>query len=278
LQSDTKEQETIRHYLLGQATQEDSSSLEERLLRDSALFQALLIAEDELIDQYLSEKLTPAERQRFETHFLIAPERQRKLHFGRALHKYVNYAATSEPLEQYSAENVSDEKPDIAKPPPKRGLFSFLPFSNPIVSYSLAAAMLLIVGGVSWVVFNNWRRQAPQQPGNVYVVTLTPGQTRDLGSDHTRIEVPGNAGVVQLQLEVPTDRYQSYRATLLRLDDGESVTINDLKFSDLESRRIVPLRLPARLLIRGDYVLKLSGLSSAGQNEDLASYSFRVIK
>jgi hypothetical protein len=276
LQSDYKEHETIRHYLLGQATQENSSSLEERLLTDSALFQALLIVEDELVDQYLSDKLTPAERQSFETHFLIPPERQRKLRFGRALHKYVNFAAASEALEQDSGENVSDGKPDVAQPPPKRGFFSFLPFSNPAVSYSLAAAMLLIVAGISWVVFNNWRQQAPHQPENVYVVTLTPGLTRDSG-ELKRLSVPADTDTVQLRLELPSTRFLSYRAEVVDVAGKLILLEDEIKSADT-SPKFVELNIRHQLLAPGDYQVKVSGRLSGGGSESIGSYPFRVTR
>ena len=177
----SKEQEIIREYLLGQTPQEDSSRVEDALLTDGMFYEELLIAEDELIDQYLTNELSPAEQQNFETRFLAGGERQQKLRFARALHKYLDFAAASEPEESRAADSLSDEEPAVAKPPAKRNFFSFLPSTSPILSYSLAAATLLIVGGLSWVIFNNWRQQTTHQPGNVYVVTLTPGLTRDSG-------------------------------------------------------------------------------------------------
>lgn len=279
MNSDYKDTGTIRVYLLNQATQEYSSWLEEQIFTDDTLFQELLVAEDELIDQYLRDELTPTERQSFETHFLAAPERRQKLRFSRALRKYVDCAGASEVEETEVAENVSVREPDLRRPTAKKDFFSFLPFKNPIVSSSFAAAMLLIVGGLSLVAYNNWRQQTPQQPGNIYVATLTPGLTRDLGGGQSRIEIPPNAGVVELQLEVGSNPYQSYRATLRPADSGaENLTINDLKSADLDGRHIVSLKLPARLFARGDYDLKLSGLDSAGEAEDLGSYTFRVVK
>jgi hypothetical protein len=278
LKSDHKEQETIRLYLLGETTPEASSWLEEQLLADGDLFQELLIAEDELVDRYVRDELTPNERQGFETHFLLAPERQRKLRFGQTLQKYVNLAGTSETLAEDAAENVSDEKPDVAKPPPKRGIFSLLPFSNPIVSYSLAAAMLLIAVGVSWVVFNNWRQRTPQRPGNVYVVTLTPGQTRDDSSGLKRVIVQGPTDGVQLQLMVPTGENQKYKVELQTSEGRNIFTQENLEAEVRDGSRQVVITVPARLLAVGDYQVSLGGLDRLGQTEPLGKYFFRVVR
>jgi hypothetical protein len=275
LQSNHKEQETIRDYLLGQATQEDSLLLEEQFLTGGALFQELLIVEDELIDQYVSDKLSLAERERFETHFLGAPERQRKLAFGRALHKHVNFAATSEPLEQYSAEEVSDEKPGVAKPPPKRGLFSFLPFSNPIVSYSLAAVAVLIIFAFSWVALKNLRTPA-RNPANVLAVALEPGLTRD-GGEIKKFTIPPDSDSIRLQLALPDNQYQSYKAVLQNSNGDILLTKSNLKAQSATGQHTLLVDLIPKLIPPGDYRIALSGLTADGNAESVSSYSFRVL-
>jgi hypothetical protein len=100
---DSKEQQTVREYLLGLAPEGDSAHVEEQLLTDDAFYEELLIAEDELIDQYLNAALSPTEHHSFETHFLAAPERHRKLSFARAFHKYLALTTTSESLDTTDA-------------------------------------------------------------------------------------------------------------------------------------------------------------------------------
>jgi CHAT domain-containing protein len=85
------EQSLLRDYLLGRTADEDvRQQLEERLMTDGEYFEALLVTEDELIDEYAQETLAPADRAQFEQHFLITPERHRKLRFAQALHRHVN--------------------------------------------------------------------------------------------------------------------------------------------------------------------------------------------
>jgi hypothetical protein len=270
-------QETIRLYLLGQASPEDSSWLEEELLADGDLYQELRVVEDELIDQYLRNDLPADDHQSFETHFLQAPERRKKLRFGRALHKYVDLVGTSESLEDTAAEGVADNKPGVAKPPPTRGVLSFLPFSNPLVSYSLAAGMLLVVVGASWIAFKTWRQQTSQQPGNVYVVTLTPGLTRDSG-ELKRLAIPPGTDTVQLRLVLKSDESQSYRAELLTSDRASVLAIDDLKSQVQDGERFIILSLPTRILKRDDYQVRVSGLQAGGSYEETGRYQFRVVQ
>ncbi|MEM7587836.1 MAG: hypothetical protein AAF560_30890 [Acidobacteriota bacterium] len=71
-------------YLLGEL---DGAELEAAELRlaDDTFFHRVKLVEDELIDAYLADELDPERRQRFETIFLRAPERQRRLQVSQLL-------------------------------------------------------------------------------------------------------------------------------------------------------------------------------------------------
>ena len=44
------------------------------------------------------------------------------------------------------------------------------------------------------------------------------------------------------------------------------------------NNEMVVLTLPAKLLSRGDYILKLSGMTTSGNLEDASKYYFRVLE
>ena len=278
MELEENEQETIRRYLLGQTPLEDSSKVEERLLTDGEFYQELLIVEDELIDQYLSGELSEPDRKGFEPHFLLPPERQQKLRFARSLKKYVSSVGTAQLHESIATTESSEAAKEVGGPvPKKRRFFSFMPVRNPIISYALAAAILLIFGGASWVVFNNWRTPAPREPGRVLAVVLTPGLTRDNG-EIKKIPVPPGIDTVELQLQIASvDQYQSYRALLQTTEGVEKLRVDDLKATTIGPSVVVRLQLTAGLLTRGDYYVKLSGLTPRGEYEDVGRYSFRVV-
>ena len=88
-----KDRQEIRLYLLGRLEPERRAQrVEERMLTEPDYYEELLIAEDEVIDQYLSRALSPDERAGFEQHFLRVPERTNKLRFARAFRDYVSAA------------------------------------------------------------------------------------------------------------------------------------------------------------------------------------------
>ena len=275
LELDVTEQEAIRQYLLGLAP-EDAARVEERLFSDDAVYEELLIVEDELIEQYLAENLSVAEREGFQSHFLKATDHQRKLSFARALHKYADFAEASKTLAP-SAEPISPDDSGANHRPAEKKWFSFLPFSNPIVAYSLAAAAVLLVAGISWVAFNNLRQQTAPDSGNVYLATLTPGVTRD-GGELTRIPLTAGTSKVQFTLLVASEESQSYRAEVLTSEGASVASVNDLTVKTQDSERVIIFSISASVLKRDDYQVRLRSRQSDGTYIETARYQFRVIK
>ena len=81
--------EVLRSYLLGTLEAEPRAKLEEGILCDPAAYDELLLLEDELNRSVFGWWLSNAERQMFETHFLVTAERQNKLRFGQLLKRYM---------------------------------------------------------------------------------------------------------------------------------------------------------------------------------------------
>lgn len=248
----------IREYLLGRSSSEDSALVEEQLLADEEFYQQLLIVEDELVDQYLAGSLPDPEREPFENYFLVAPERREKLRFTRNLKKYVSRA------EANRAPVVSP-----ASPSPKRLSF----WSNPILSYSLAAAALVLVALAGIMIFRN---QNTPQTGKALAVELVPGLSRG-DKEVKQITVHADTATVQLQLRGSNfSDYQTYRA-ILQTADGSEISRQDLR-PDAGSHDRIICPVSATLLKPGDYSLKLGGLNQQSDYDDVARYYFRVTK
>ncbi|MCM3874525.1 MAG: hypothetical protein ND895_27855, partial [Pyrinomonadaceae bacterium] len=80
------------------------------------------------------------------------------------------------------------------------------------------------------------------------------------------------------QLGLLSDEYQSYRAELLSSDRAVVLTREGLKSESAGGNRIINLTLPATLLKRDDYRVRLSGRRAESSYEDLSSYVFRVVE
>lgn len=252
----SQEHKAIRQYLLDLTQHEEQPSVEERLLTDSAFYEELLIAEDELIDEYLAGELSPSEQRNFEGHFPVTAERQQKLRFARALQRYV-------------AESPSRKSSGV--PTPKWWHPSiFLSFKNPVASVSLAVAILLLVVGVSRVAVMNWRPQKPR--GAAVIVVLTPGLVRE-GGEIKKISISPDTDAVQLRLALTANEHQSYRVVLLTSQGANVWTGTNLRAEQVAEGKFIVLNLPANILSREDYQAKVSGQADF---EDVASYTFRV--
>jgi hypothetical protein len=269
VKTDLKEQATIRQYLLGQASEVEASRVEAQLLFDEPYYEELLIAEDELIDQYLSDVLSLAEREQFEAHFLAAPERHQKLRFARSLRRYVASAAT---------ETRPDSPGETAKQVTRERQAGFgwnwfkNLFRRPVPAFALIVAVLL-VGAVTWQVS---RFTGPaRQPGKVYAAVLTPGLVRD-GGETTRISIPVDADTLRLRVELPSGQYESFRAALLSEDRREVFTAEGRRAAD--DARIVEFDVPSRMLKPGDYQLSVRGRPANGELEDVHRLPFRILK
>src|SRR5882724_10970517 len=88
---------SMKRYLLGELAESEQQELEERLMTSNEYFEELLVAEDELVDEYLRGTLSPREQEKFNDHFLCTPERREKLKFSRSLQRYVSANAARPP-------------------------------------------------------------------------------------------------------------------------------------------------------------------------------------
>ncbi len=92
-QSDSR----LARYLLGGGSQAERDSLESKYFEDEEEFEAMLIAEDELVDAYARGELSGDERRRFEKVFLASPEGRERVNFALALAGAVSDARPVKP-------------------------------------------------------------------------------------------------------------------------------------------------------------------------------------
>jgi hypothetical protein len=277
LQLNYKDQESLLQYLLGSLPPVERTALEERLLTDNDFYEELLIAEDELIDQYCRDEQSPTDRQLFETHFLLTPERQQKVRFARSFKTYLNRANEAEANASSREEpsSVNDGKLERRNAKSKGWFFPTLG-QKPILAYSLAAAFILVIALVSWIALDRSKNPALQDGGKVLAVVLTPGLTRD-GGEIKKISIPPGTATVTLQLEVPKADYTSYRAELLTTERTIIATNEGLHVETVSDKAVVAMPITRSLIERDDYYVGLAGKRADGSYENVASYVFRVL-
>jgi len=313
MELDSRLDSKIRDYLLGVLPEAEQNPLEERVLTDESIFSHILIQEDELIDDYLQGVLSKRDKQAFEKHFLVAPERQKKMSFARALSKSI---ATLDATQKQSGLDWV-----------LQSIRGFWPSPASLPRYALAAIVLLLGIGFAWVnlrlqVLQNetdqlrgkqanalqleqgLRQQLDQTSSRNKTLTeeLQKQQSRATREELTRayqrpislafslfpglvrgldglkaVEIPENAKFVELHLQVvEAERYDHYRAVLQTIDGEEVAIQNRLLFKTRDNQEIATLAIPASLLLPGDYLIQLSGFQAPNSPENIGKYYFRV--
>ena len=267
----------MRNYLLGGLEAERRAALEESILCEPGIYEELLLVEEELIDQYITNNLSPSERRQFETNFLITPERQRNLRFGRLLRRYLDSQPDFVPPDEIPVTAVRhDDIPAPAHLPPPPGTFARS------VTLGVSAAVVVIVVILTLLCWRANRRpqqETVQQNTSTPVsYTLTPGSLRSEGAAPARVvKIPPKGVNVRLAMEVANTSFRNYKSELFR--ENESLqTADELKAEPQGEQHVVPWTIAGDVLSPGDYQIKLSGVADSGPDAFIDNYSFRVTK
>lgn len=224
------DQSAIREYLLGTLTPDLQQKVEERLLTETELMEELEVEEDELIDEYLTDKLNARERDCFESHFMASAEREQKLRFARVLKRYVTASA-----------------PQDLPPPVSSGVWNH---QNWVTRAIAIIVVVGIIGGIAW--YSRQRTSSPQTFAT-YTLKISSGNRAE-GPQSTRIAFPLRVGVLRLRLELPetSSLASRYRVELLGAN-GETQTLKTVE----QVEQSVVVEVPASQLSRGQYALRV---------------------
>jgi hypothetical protein len=171
---------SIRRYLLGELSEAERDEVEQRLMSDDDLYQQLLLAEDELIDEYISDALSEQERVKFSRRFLRVPELRQDVRSSIALRKYALKTA----LPVVEGDSVSPRRVSLLD-----RLRQF--FMQPAIGVSFAAALLLAVLLATWLATQNsqLKKQVEQlQAQQTPLPATTPDLKAQLDSERRRNE------------------------------------------------------------------------------------------
>jgi hypothetical protein len=251
--------ETIKSYLLGSLEESSKTQLEEQLLNDAKLFEELEITEDELVDQYVAGRLSGDDKARFESHFLVTPDRVRKTQFGRTFRRYLEV-------------NDTADVPDATRPKFKN-LFALWRVQRPLMAFALVVVAVALAVAVYWAIFH----KEGASPHRTQVITLASGTVRSTGQPFVRETIPADTSTIELRLVVPEIRHRSYKADI----SSETTKITDLNTSqtlDQNGEKSVVFSVAANRLPPDDYQVKLSGMNDAGETEVIDHYAFGIAK
>ncbi len=287
MREESESEKAIRRLLLGESGEEEQQHTEELFMTDPEYREKVLIAEDELVEDYLEGALSERERAKFRAHFLSTPRQRRKVRLARSLRSFTaaEVTAHSPPAEEEEPQHSSR----------LRRLVESLGFRRPAVYVPAAVALVAALVFGSWLLVESYRARQlraneeahraeverelarlndPSGTGTgvrVFPLALTPLNVRGSAS---RLPRQGEADVVELRLLRGRDAYASYAVTLQRIGAASRFTVASLRAADSPAGRAVPVRIPARLLTPGTYRLTLTGITTDGRREEADEYTF----
>jgi len=281
----------IRRFLLGALPPREQTEFENRFLADDNAFEELLSCENDLIDDYVHGRLSPGGREQFEKRYCDSPGHLARVSFAAALREHrlsSRHAAVGWPASRslvwvvaasvafaagltwlvirYHRSPGQLQSAIVPRP-------SLPPRAQELHPKGATVAPPANRRTRSTVV----QEESPRIEPSVAMLTLTPGLFRSPGTPQPALRLDPGQSFVQLKLATE-GTYPGYEAELQTVE-GRIVT--RIAASDIRTRSgagPVMLRLPAKLLPSGDYVLKLSGIGKDGNAETSEFYSFRVLR
>jgi len=128
-------------FLLGKLSEAESIKLEKGYFGSSKVFEEIIFAETELIDAYVTGKLSSEDRKRFENRLLLNPRQRQKVEFARTLNKY----AAALP---FSIEVSNDDPVEFSW---TAFISHFLTHKSELVFTSTVAVLIFFAG--IWMIF-----------------------------------------------------------------------------------------------------------------------------
>ena len=307
---------TLRQYALGTLDEQTRLDIEERLIADPDTFEMLGVIEHELTEDYIDGALAQAERTGYERHFLATIDHHRELAFIRELRRTAARAA-AERADGESPSLVDRLRELFRFEPVLLGsTVAALVVLTGLAGWSLARQQQLTTqladlraaratepaplpsapapaappsAGPAPAVPPPPDRLAGRPPDgrapgvsapaarlDVPLFAMSSALLRSEGS-FPRITIPAGTLVVGVRLEVPATPYGAYRVVLFDGNADERFAASGLRSSRQGEALVVSISLPADQLSRGDYQLKVFGVTPAGGSEPLASYTFRTV-
>jgi len=143
---------TLRRYLLGNVSDEERQQIELKMISDGTFFEQVCALEDDLIDEYVCDKLSPEEREEFQNWFLSTPEGVEQVRLATGLRA----AALATLPAQSAAASLSVPEPSSQQ----RGALAYWRSGISMSRYAIAgmAAICLVI--IIWMAVARGRLQS----------------------------------------------------------------------------------------------------------------------
>jgi hypothetical protein len=254
--------ERIIAYLLEELPEAEMERFEDECFAQEEWPEEIAAVEDDLIEAYLRDQLTPERRRSFEQNYLATGARQERVAAAAALLRCIDERNTDE-------RNVAPEPHVETVAPEQNWGERFRAFWGRTSWAARAAAAAMVV----FLIAGAWWLFSPRPHGTFATLTLTLSQSnRAEGAQVEKVELAPNTDAlrVALSLPQPTPQAARYRVELENAD-GQRQPV-EISESDAQFVQVV---IPAARLTRGQYALKLFAIRGDGSEQRInGSYFF----
>jgi hypothetical protein len=308
----TYDDRLLARYLLADLSPDERERLDEMSIADDEFASCLSAVENDLVDAYVRDELSPADRERFRSSYLSSAKRRQKMEFAEALLGLEKRA----PSRAQQTRNVAEPGTGFQAGFGSKRMFPLARWA-PLWGFAGAALAMLVVAGfllrqnfelreqvnqahehqkaIDQLTeqlqqqMNDLRRtdaesvndlgkeKAPQGKQLKTIALLLPPPTRGVGPIAT-ISLPPGTDVAVLLLALESDDFPLYRVSL-KDSAGNRVLwhSSDLAAASLGHTKAVSTSFPAGLLKQQTYIAELTGIPAHGAPEVLGSYPFRAV-
>lgn len=253
--------ERIIAYLLGELRDGELERFEEECFGLGEWPAEIDLAEEDLVDAYLRDELSPDRRERFERNYLITDARLERVRAAAAFLRRVDeYRSVPQAEAAAPADKPTwvDRLRALAAP---RGL---------ALRLAAAAAVLTVAAGVLWLLAH---RERPPQTFAALTLTAAAGNRAE-GAQYGKVTLPLGADALRIALTLPEQPPAAarYRAEL----EGGAGAAAPLSVMGQDARSVFVV-IPASRLSRGQYAVKLFAVGPDGVERRVGgSYYFTV--
>jgi hypothetical protein len=303
----------LRRYALGALSEEECAAIEQQYFVDDDALEQLAIAEDQLIEDYLENRLDAEARDRFEHHYLSTPGHRARMSVVHRLRATAVRAGLPQAVRESSGFDSATRwsRSWIGTPA------SWSPFQQA----ALAASIVLILGaGAVWLFYarpDTGRRdaststmasssssstQASSTPASstpasaaasgsptrdippatsprapvIVSLSLPSIAVRGAGADPT-VTIPADADALVLRLKGEGSSPLRRGRAVVRLVAGNELWRGLVETPrDLQPGVRALVRIPAARLRAGDLIVELHGIGADGRESEQARYAVRV--
>lgn len=260
----------LRQYLLRKVDDDERQRIEKLFITDSQARERVLAAEQELIEDYLEDNLSTADKDIFVSHYAQTAEQQRKLRITKSIKDWALTEAKTTPNGS-SVWSRFRERLQLR--------FAFVVPVVVVVLIALVIASVWLAERRKSLAIErqvaelNSPSSLSENPPQMDPLQLTPVSLRS-GESQNELTKRANIRVVDLDLLlIQRERYPAYRAVVHRVGDKGPIVTVDIKAGNDNSIR---LRFPADRLEKGTYRIELSGVAADGSLGPTEEYRLAV--